>query len=326
MLYISLHRIVALLPLICTLAYSQPQGSALEKGNVRAESEYVLGSGDQIVLHVVDLDEVSDKPIRIDPNGYIDLPLAGRIKASGLSIEQLKTEMAKDLSKYIQSPRITINLTDDQNQPVSVIGAVNSPGVHQLQGPKRLIEVISLAGGLRPDAGSKVVITRQMRWGVLALPNAKVEATGEFSTAELSLDSLLTAKNPAENIAVKPNDVVAVPKADVVYVVGDVKRAGGFPLSSHEAISLLQALSLAEGLDHDAAPRKARILRPSGGPSTKVDEIPVDIQKIFDGKAPDVQLYANDVLFVPDSISRSSAKRAAEAVLQVATGVVIYRH
>ena len=276
------------------------------------------------MFHVTDMEEVSDKPIRVDPNGFIDLPLVGRLQASGLTLEQLKVALAQKLEKYIAAPQISVSLTEQQNEPVSILGSVNTPGVHELHGPKHLMEVISTAGGLRPDAGSKLIITRQLQYGVLPLPNAKT--SDGYSTAEVSLNSLLSSKNPAENIFVQPDDVITVPKAEVVYVVGDVKRAGGFPIDSRDAISILQALSLAEGLDHDAAPRKARILRRSDAANPKVDEIPVDIQKIFDGKAPDVQLYANDVLFVPDSISRSSAKRAAEAVLQVATGVVIYRH
>ncbi len=287
-------------------------------------AQYVLGPGDEILLRVVDMDEMPDKPIRIDPNGYIDLPLAGRVEASGLTVEQLKEALAVKLSRYITSPRITVNLTDDQSRPVSVIGAVNSPGVRQLQGPKRLIEVISLAGGVRQDAGSRIILTRQASWGVLPLPGAKVDATNGFSTATLSLDELLAATNPSENIPILPNDVVSIPKADLVYVVGDVKKSGGFQLSSHNTMSVLQALSLSEGFGPSAAPKAAKIMRPTANDAAKMTEIPIDIQKIFAGKAPDVALYANDVLFVPNSLAKTSARRIAEAVLQTASGVAIY--
>ena len=246
------------------------------------------------------------------------------MEASGLTVEELKAALAGKLARYISSPRITINLTDDESRPVSVIGAVNSPGVHQLQGPKRLIEVISLAGGVRQDAGSRVILTRQSKWGTLPLPGVKTDATDGFSTATLSLDSLLAATTPSENIVILPNDVISIPKADLVYVVGDVKKSGGFQLSSHNTMSVLQALSLSEGFGPSAAPKDAKIMRPTEKDATKMAEIPVDIQKIFAGKAPDVPLYANDVLFVPNSLAKTSARRIAEAVLQTASGVAIY--
>ena len=287
--------------------------------------DYVLGPGDQITLRVGDMEELSDRPIRIDPNGYVDLPLAGRLHAAGQTVEQFKTELASKLRKYINSPQISLNVTDDQNRPVSLLGAVNNPGVHQLHGSKRLLEVISMAGGVRPDAGSNVIVTRQSQWGKISVPGVKTDVTDGFSTVKISLDSLLAARHPAENIMVEPNDLISIPKAEVIYVVGNVKKAGGFQLSSHETISLLQAVSLAEGIDGNAAPRRSKILRPVSANSTKVNEIPVDLQKIFEGKAPDVQLYANDVLFVPNSLAKSSARRTAEAILQTATGIAVYR-
>lgn len=290
-----------------------------------ASSAYVLGPGDQILIRVVDMDEIPDKPIRIDPVGFIDLPLIGRFNVSGLTIEQLKKVLATKLSRYISSPSISINLTDDESRPVSVIGAVNNPGVHQLQGPERLIQVISVAGGLRADAGTSVILTRQAKWGPLPLQGATEDPTHSFSTARIALQGLLSAANPADNIPILPDDVISIPKADLVYVVGDVKRAGGFQLSSHNSMSVLQALSLSEGLGPSASPKSARIMRPSAEDASRMNEIPVNINKIFAGKAPDPALYANDVLFVPNSLAKSSARRAAEAVLQTATGIAIYR-
>ena len=288
------------------------------------DSSFVLGPGDQILLHVGDMDEMPDKPIRIDPDGGIDLPLVGRVQAAGLTVAQFKQALSAKLSKYITAPRISVNLTDNQSRSVSVVGEVNSPGVHELSGPRSLIEVISQAGGIKPDAGSKVIVTREMKYGRLPLPDAKEDASGKYSTADISLDDLMASKMPAENILIQPEDIVSIPKGDIVYVIGDVKRAGGFPLSSHETMTLLQALALAEGLGPDAATQHAKILRPVAGAGSKPLEIPVDVKSIFAGKSPDVPVYANDILFIPNSAARSGARRAAEAVLQVATGVAIY--
>lgn len=311
-----------LIALLCSLSPAAAQVALKTRPPV---PQYVLGAGDQILLHVDDMDNMPDKPIRIDPNGFIDLPLAGRVQAAGLTIDQFKAELAAKLRKYVDSPQISVNLTEGQSRPVSVIGAVNTPGVEQLQGPRRLIEVISLAGGVRPDAGSKVIVTRQLKWGKLPLPDVTVDAASGTSTATLSLDNLLASKDPANNISVEPNDTIAIPKAQVVYVLGNVKKAGGFTLSSHNSISLLQALSLAEGMDHNAAGGKARILRPAPNGDGQPQQIPVNISKIVSGKAPDVPLYANDVLFVPNSGLKSAGREAAQAALTVATGVIIYR-
>ncbi len=85
-------------------------------------TEYVLGPGDQFVLHVADADEISDKPLRVDPGGFVDLPLAGRMDVGGLSLEQFKSELKAKLSLYITDPAITVNLTASESQPVSVVG------------------------------------------------------------------------------------------------------------------------------------------------------------------------------------------------------------
>jgi polysaccharide biosynthesis/export protein len=289
------------------------------------KASYVLSPEDQISIHVLDLEEVSDKPTRIDPNGYIELPLVGRLHAGGLSVEELRRELTTKLEKFIHGPQITIGVLEYHSQPVSIVGAVNTPGVHQLQGPKHLIEVISAAGGLRQDAGPRVIITRQSQSGAIPLIGAHADPSGNFTVAEVSIDELMSAKNPAENILIRPNDVISVPRAEVVYVLGQVKKAGGFTLNSHDGISLLRALSLAEGLERDAAPKKARIMKGPLGDTTKVNEVAVDVQKILDGKSPDIQMHANDVLFIPNNLARSTMRRAAEAALQVGTGIVIYR-
>ncbi len=309
-----------------TAIYLQAQVAGAEAARIDQPAQYLLGPGDQLGIHVLDLDEVSDKPVRIDPSGTVDLPLIGRITAAGLTLDQFRDALTKRLSKYIESPQIAINVLEYHSQPVSILGAVNNPGVHQLTGPKRLLDVVSLAGGFRQDAGSKLTITRQLHWGTLPLPNARTDSSGQFSVAEVSVGSLTAAKNPVENIFVKPNDTVSVPKAELVYVMGQVKKAGGFELTSRDSISLLKALALAEGLDHDASPKKARIMRASALQTSNVNEVPVDLQRILEGKAPDVQLHADDVLFIPSNLAQSATRRAAEAALQIATGVVIYRH
>jgi len=134
---------------------------------------------------------------------------------------------------------------------------------------------------------------------------------------------VMEAKNPEVNIDVRQNDVITVPKADLIYVVGAVHRAGGFPLNEKEHISVLQAVSLAEGLDRTASAKSARILRESS-PDKERTEIPVNVQQILDGHAKDVSLQTNDILFVPNSAAKSAGLRAIEAAIQAGTGIAIW--
>ena len=325
-------RLFALLGLSLSLAQVRLQAHAQTQAQKEliprqapASTEYTLGPGDQVTIRVVDLEEFADRSVRIDPNGFVDLPMIGRIQAGGQTIDQLKETLAAKLSRYINEPQVTLNLSENQNQTVSILGSVNNPGIHPLPGPRRLLEVVSLAGGAKPDAGSKVILTRQMKWGEIPVTGAKIDPTGGYSTVSLSLDDLLAAANPSENIFVRPGDVITIPKAEIVYVLGDVKKAGGFPLSSHPTISILQALALAEGLAPDSSANHARIVRPAPGGDGLPKEIPVDISSILAGRKPDVPLFANDVLYVPNSALKAGSKRTAEAILQVATGIIIYR-
>ncbi len=287
---------------------------------------YVLGAGDQIVVHVADMDDLPQAPLRIDPSGAVDLPTVGRIQAAGLTTDQLRVELTEKFSKYLRSPDVTVNLAGMESRPVSVLGEVVNPGVHQLVGTTRLLDVLSLSGGIKPDAGPKVVITRRAAAGKLEEPGTTVDpATGD-STASLPLDDLLALKSPEHNIVMHPGDVVSVPKGELIYVLGDVKKAGGYMLSAHQSMSLMEALSLAEGLGLDPAANHARILRPAPGGDGPRQEIAVDVDKIFAGKAPDVPLYANDVLFVPHSGLKANTRRAIDTAIGVGTGVLVYRH
>ncbi len=316
--------IVLLLSLTVLPAFHESSAQAVLQKRAQPSSEYVLGPGDQIVLHVTDVDEVTDKPIRIDPAGYIDLPMAGRVEAAGLSPAQLKAVLVTRFAQYVTSPEISVNVAESASQPVSVVGEVNNPGVHQLGGSKRLLEVLSLSGGLKPDAGPNVIVTRDPRWGVLQGSGVKVLPSG-YSTQTFSLDALMGSGAPENNIAIAPNDVVSVPRAELVYVLGDVKKPGGFQLSTHPTVSLLQALTLAEGLGPDDSSKHARILRQYPGGDGVPREIPIDIPQIVAGKAPDVPLYANDVLFIPHSGAKVTTRRAMDAAIGISTGLLIYR-
>lgn len=285
--------------------------------------EYKLGPEDQISIHVMNFDEIPEKAIRIDTSGFVNLPLVGRIKAEGITVQEFETKIAASLMPYVREPKVSVNVLEVHSQPVSVLGAVNTPGVHQLGGAKTLVETISMAGGLRPDAGYEVQLTRNLEWGALPLPGAHTDLTGKYSISKVDLDAVMSGKAPSENILICPHDVVSIPTAKLVYVYGEVKKAGGFTLHSRETLSSLQALALAEGLEKTAAPSHAKIIRARAEGARQ--EIPVDLRKILDGRAADVPLQADDVLFVPNNVPRSVTMRTVETAIQLGTGILIFR-
>jgi polysaccharide export outer membrane protein len=316
-------KLILLLALVVTLPSTAQQNlDALDAS--QAKSTYLLGTGDQISVRVIDVEEFGTAPYRIDSRGMLMLPLVGRQQAAGLTIEQFEKQIAEKLKKYVREPEVVINILETRSQPVSILGAVRSPGVHQLQGSKTLFEVISMAGGLAPDAGYSIKITRRKEWGKLPLPNAKDDVTGQFSVGEINVKDVMNAEKPDENVAIKPNDVISVPKGEIVYVVGGVKKSGGFVLGEREKVTALQALSMAEGLDQFSAPNRAKIIRPIKGSDQK-QEIALDLKKVLDGKATDVPLLADDVLFVPSSSRKRATARAVDALIGVGSGLAIYR-
>jgi polysaccharide export outer membrane protein len=287
-------------------------------------SAYILGPDDQLTVQALHIAEINDKPVRIDMAGNIRLPLVGQVRAAGLTVEQLENELTAKLKTIVQEPEVTVGIAEFKSQPVSVMGAVKTPGVYQVQGRKNLIEVLSASGGLEQDAGDSVRITRRKEWGAVPLPGAHPDASGQFSVAEVNLRELMQAKDPLLNIEIQPQDVVTVPRASLVYVMGEVRKPGGFTLRDKETVSILQALSMSEGLGPMAAAKNARILRATDGKAQR-QEIPVDLKQILAGRAEDIALRPDDILFVPNSASKSAFTRGLQAALEMGTGVVVWR-
>jgi polysaccharide export outer membrane protein len=286
---------------------------------------YRLGADDVISIKVVDADEISDKAIRVGTNGSIVLPMVGRLQVGGLTAEEVERELTTRLKPFIRNPDVSVSVAEQKSQPVTITGAVRAPGVLQLQGRKTLLEILSTAGGAREDAGYRIRITRQKEWGPIPLPNAAVDPSGQFSVAEVDLKEITEARNPAENILVMPNDVISVPKGELVYVIGDVKRSGGFVLSEKSHVSVLQALSMAAGLEKTASSKNAKILRIANASDLKRTEIAVNLKNILAGKDEDIAMRPDDILFVPGSKTRPAVIRGLEAALQVGTSMAIYR-
>lgn len=320
----ALVRLVLLFGVASLLAAQQPGPAAAAPAADNTAIDYKLGPDDEVTIRAVDVEEIGEKPFRLDGHGEINIPLIGRVTASGLTPRDLEAELVRRLKTYLHDPQVTVAVTQFRSQPVSVLGAVNKPGVNQIEVGKTLFEVLSLAGGLRPDAGNTIKITRRKEYGAIPIGGAALDPSGQFTVAEVSVKSIMEAKTPADNIVIRPYDVISVPRAEVVYVVGSVRKPGGYVLGERERLSVLQALALAEGLDKTAAPTKARILRAVENSSSRT-ETAVNLKRILDGKSDDMPLGANDILFIPTSGAKNIAVRSLEAAFAIGTGVIIYR-
>jgi polysaccharide export outer membrane protein len=302
-----------------TGASGQPQQAQATCHN-GARSAYLLGPDDEVEIAGPELDEHAVTTMRIDGDGEVQVPLVGRVPVANLTVQEAQQELNRRFSIYIRNPQITINVKELRSQPVSILGAVNAPGIHQVRGNNTLLEMLSLAGGLRPDAGNRIRVTRQRGRGCLPLPDATLDPSGQFAVAEVSVKEI-TGQFPQGNIQILPHDVISVPRAEMVYVIGDVKRSGGFVIGDNESMSILQVLSLAEGMNGTADRRHARILRPTAG-GTQRTEMIVDVKAILDGKSEDVAMRADDILFIPGSTGKKVSLRALETAIQTGTGVL----
>jgi polysaccharide export outer membrane protein len=326
----SIGAVVLILALSVSLAAQNATSSTATTptptatpAKISYDAEYTLGPGDQIRIWALGAEEISGDPRRIDPTGNLDLPLVGRMRASGLSVDELRAELVNKLKADIREPIVSVEILEYGSQPVSIIGAVGEPGIHQLQGRRTLAEVLSLAGGTRPDAGSRIKVTRQLEWGAIPVEGSQLDPSGKFYVAEVNLKDFLSASKPENNIQIFPHDVITVPQSELVYVVGAVNRAGGFPLNERESVTALQAVAIAEGLGPLNAAQDAKILRAM--PSGERREIEVDLKKILAGKTTDVALQPNDILFVPNSTSKAVAARVLETTLATISGIAIWR-
>jgi len=279
------------------------------------------------------------------------MPLLGSVKAGGLTPKELELVLQELLRRtYMKDPHVSVSIRELQSHPVFVFGAVRKPGVFQIRGTKTLLEVLSMAEGLADDAGGTVLVIRGMtspgpngtenldqeqEKDVESSPSAAgkpqtgrpaniPEPQSKREVVEINLKSLLESGDPRYNVPVHAGDIVKVTRAGVVYVVGEIKKPGGFVLQSNENISVLQALALAGGLTRTSARSQARIIRTDQSTEKRV-EIAVDLEKVLAGKAADPRLQPKDILFIPNSAGRSALYRGAEAAISLASGVLLYR-
>ncbi len=280
--------------------------SVLAQEKAKSSAEAVpIGPGDLLDIQVFDSPELSGK-FRVDNQGKVSLPLLNTVPLQGLAPEQAQQVLAKRLadSNIVKKPQVTVAVEEyGSAQAITVAGEVRKPGAYTPLGRPRLLEVISEAEGLTPDAAERALVTHRAD---PAHP-VTVSLIGNSSQA-------------AADIELQPGDMVLVPKAGIVYVVGDVAKPGGFAMDT-DNVSVLQALALASGANRTAKLNSTRIIRKT---TTGVTDIPVPLGKVFQSKSPDLALQAGDVLYVPSSAAKTAGALSSHAVLDMITGVALY--
>jgi polysaccharide export outer membrane protein len=276
-----------------------------------------VGPDDLLALSVYDSPELT-RTVRVDANGNIRLPmLKDPIPVRGMVPSQVETTIARSLTqgKVLVDPIVTVTIVEYQSRPVNVVGAVKNPLVFQATRPIPLLDAIARAGGMREDAGSDIVVSREV------VQNGKPARM----TQTIPVRKLIDNADPSANVMLHGGEEVLVPEALKIYVVGNVKRPGAYPVRNDEETTILQLLALSEGL----APYSAKVAyvyrRAPGGTKT---EVPIELAKIMKRKSPDVPLQANDILYIPDNkgqrLTAQTIDRLAGLGTATATDYIIW--
>jgi polysaccharide biosynthesis/export protein len=293
--------------------------------------EYVISADDLLDVYIIDVPDLS-RTYRVSQSGQLAFPLLPKpLNAAGMTLDEFALLLTTQLksSGTLTDPHINVSVKESRNHSVSITGAVKNPQIYPLLGRTKLLSVLSQAGGIADDAGSFVKITRggAVNKTLQAAGTNPAEASAETpQTITINVNDLLNSGNSSLNVDVYPGDWVTVPRAGVVYVVGAVNRSGGFVMNTtREHMTVLQAVALAEDLKPTAQREHSMIIRRDPSKTADRQEITVNLKKILTGQTPDVVMEPNDILFVPDSAGKKALRRGAEAAIQIATGLALFR-
>jgi polysaccharide export outer membrane protein len=266
-----------------------------------------IGPGDLLHLKVLEAQEL-EQATRVSDAGTVTLILGGKVRVAGLTPAEaaVAVERALAAGHYVLTPHVSVTTEQTATQNVTILGQVRSPGSYPIATPRPILDVLALAGGLNDLAQRKVTIQR----------HASKERVDYVlsNSANAALDA---------NVPVYPGDTVLVPKADVVYVLGDVNRPGGIAIVTNDSkLSALQALSLAGGTPPNAVPSHSRLIRKQADGSHV--ELPLQLSAMQKGKEPDIPLQGDDIIYVPFSYARNMAVGAGSLV-GATSSAAIYR-
>jgi polysaccharide export outer membrane protein len=254
----------------------------------------VLGPGDQLEISVFDTPELTQR-VRVNSEGKITLALVGEISVRGLSPDKLAGIIARKLvdGNFMKDPQVSVFVLEYAGQMAYVMGEVTRPGAYALLRSHRLLDLISVAGGLTPRAGNSVTIVRE--------DDARRHIVVDLGDKDES----------RANPEIIPGDSITVGQTGIVYILGDVNRPGGFMLDRRSTLSVMQAVALAEGAKSSAALTKTVLIRTEQG---KRQETPLNLKMILKSKSPDLILAAGDIVFIPGSLTRGMGRTSLEII------------
>ena len=297
-------RITFLIMFFVSFGLAQPAKRTVPDGSANLPSQRI-GPSDLIAVSIYDAPELS-RTIRVGADGYFALPmLKQRLMAKGLYPADLETAISAALrdEEILVNPVVTVTIAEYHSHPISVSGSVKLPLVFQAEGPTTLLEAIARAQGLNADAGREILISR---------PQPGADGKIIMLTRRISVRSLFDDADPELNVTLTGGEEIRVPEIGKVYVMGNVKKSGAYPVQDGADTTVMQMLALAEGLS-PFANKQAFIYRREAAGSK--NEIAVPLDKIMKRQAPDVPLTANDILYIPDNRGRRIGMAALEKIL-----------
>jgi polysaccharide export outer membrane protein len=271
------------------------------------QESLLIGPGDVLHVQVVDAPEM-EQHVRVTDNGMIPLVGAGDVKVGGLTVAAAQTAIHDHLiaTHYMNHPQVMVIVEQYATESVSVVGEVARPGAYPITTPRTVLDVLSFAGGITNVADRNIMIQR----------HGSKDDTVSYYVANDPKQAVAT------QIMVNPGDTMIVPKAGIVYILGDVNRPGGFAMSNNQDhMTLLQALSLAGGVLHSAKQGHARLIRENEGTA---HEEQLNLGEIQNGKRPNPTLYAGDILYVPFSWAKNLVTVGAPGIAASTSAAAIY--
>lgn len=266
-----------------------------------------IGPGDQIHVTVVDSPELDQHP-RVTDAGEVPLIGVGAVKIAGLTPAEAATVVHDKLiaAHYLNHPEVTVTVEQYATQTVSVLGQVRASGAYPIGTARPVVDVLALAGGLNEVADRNIVIERR------GDPDHPLHYN-------LANDGVLALQT---SVLVYPGDTVMVPKAGIVYVLGDVNRPGGIVMDNNSSeLTLLQALARAGGVSRTAKQGHAKLLRKD---ATGYHETQLSLGEIQKGRQQDIALAPGDVLYVPFSYAKNIAVSGSSGIISSLSSAAVY--
>jgi polysaccharide export outer membrane protein len=275
-----------------------------------APASLQISLGDLLEISVFDTPQLSSR-LRVNNRGDILLPLAGYVHVQGLTAPEAAQAVAQKLidTQIMLKPQVSVFIAEYATQGVTMAGEIRSPGVYPLLGPRTLLDMVTMAGGLGPDASKTIsIIHRSDPSKVITVRmNVSVQTPETFA---------------AESYPIQPGDTIFVARSGIIYIVGDLKTPGGYQVEHNDRLTLLDAVALAGGPTQTSKLSDARLIRKG---EHGREELQVDLKKLLYGAGPDMLLQDGDILFVPVSQRKIYTLQAINAVIGAATQYALYK-